>query len=104
MLIVKNCIKFFICLFIIVGAIAAFYTLLPFLGYVDGQAFAKLSRETNIMIIPYNRNYNALRLEGQYINYVDNTGLIVFENQDDGSKIRVKNATIIVKHPPKERF
>lgn len=103
MLIIKDCVKFFICLFTIVGVIAGFYTLLLFLGYVDGQAFAKLTHETNILIIPYNRSYNALHLEGQYIDYVDNTGLTVFENQDTGSKIRVKNATIIVTHPPKER-
>ena len=103
MIIIKDCIKFFICLFTIVGAIAAFYTLLLFLGYVDGQAFAKLSREMNIRIIPYNNDYSATRLRGNYIDYLDNTGMIVFENQDDGSKVRVKNATIIVEHPPKER-
>ena len=104
MIIVKDCIKFFICLFTIVGAIAAFYTLLLFLGYVDGQAFAKLSHETNIRIIPYNKNYNAINLQGQYIDYLDNTGMIVFENQNDGSKVRIKNATIIiVERSPKER-
>ena len=104
MIIVKDCIKFFICLFTIVGAIAAFYSLLLFLGYVDGQALARDPRSVSIRIIPYNTKYDAYRLQGRYIDFVDNSGMTVFENQDDGSKVRVKNATIIVEHPPKERF
>ena len=85
----------------IIGVIVLLFTLF---GRPEHEALARDPRSVSIRIIPYNNKYEVYRLQGRYIDFVDNSGMTVFENQDDGSKIRVKNATVIVEHPPKERF
>ena len=89
------------CIVILFGAIILLFTLF---NRPEHEALARDPRSVSIRIIPYNTKYDDYRLQGRYIDYIDNTGMTVFENQDDGSKVRVKNATIIVEHSPKERF